>query len=354
MLGLSLSVYACGASSIILAGAHHIIHSGVPLPVLPDAKAIPELLVPSLSLTILGLSFGAGVAQAYPGPDGGSGNPSRDFFGRGVANLASSLFQCIPSSGSMSRTAYLVESGAKTRWAHVFTGITMLAVVLTIADLAERIPLAVVAGVLMVIGYTAIDRKRLRLIWQINRVERTTMLLTAVLTIVLSPPIAILIGMALSFLGFIEASANSIALTYLARDENGRFTAEAMPEHFSPDAVTSARLPVFRRHRAHRESTRRSDTNEERRTCPKLPRLQLHRQRWSHLSGRFARRMASVGNSFFLADVSPRIEGELKRTPILDELGAENVFAGTADPHESLARAFAAAHMRIVRKETGH
>jgi sulfate permease, SulP family len=358
LLGVSVVVNACGASSIVLAGARHMIHSGVPLLVLPDVKAIPELLVPSLSLTLLGLSFEAGVAQAYPAPDGRVGDPSRDFFGQGVANLLSSMFQCMPSSGSMSRTAYLVESGATTRWAHVCTGITMLAIVLTMADLAEKIPLAVVAGLLMVIGYTAIDGRQLRLIWQINRRERTTMLLTAAFTIVLSPPIAILTGMALSFFTFIEASANSIALTHLARGEDGRFTALAMPEHFSADAVTVLRLQGY----LFFAGIGLIENRLEALVHAKNTALVLSFRGYNSVGSnglvfleRFARRMASAGNSFLLADVSQAIEDELKRTGILDELGGENVFAATVDPNESLTHAFAVARTRIaVRTEATH
>ena len=117
----------------------------------------------------------------------------------------------------MSRTAYLVETGARTRWANIFTGLTTLVIVLTFVDLAERVPLAVVAGLLMVLGYTAIDLGRLKLVWQINSAERLTMLVTAIFTIVLSPPIAILAGIFLSFASFIRTSASSIDVIYLAR-----------------------------------------------------------------------------------------------------------------------------------------
>jgi sulfate permease, SulP family len=350
LAGGSLVVNAYGASSIVLTGARHAIHSGMPRLVLPDLRAIPELLMPSLSLAILGLSFGAGVAQAYPAPDGAIGDSSRDFFGQGIANLVSSLFQCIPSSGSMSRTTYLVESGAKTRWAHVFTGITSLAVVLTAAHLAERIPLTVVAGVLMVIGYTAIDGKQLRLIWQINRVERYLMLLTAVLTVALSPPLAILIGAALSFLGFIEASANSIGLAYLVPGEDEQFVVRAMPERFLPDAVTVLRVHGYLFFAGIGLIEGQLESLVRTRNAALVLSFLGYDSVGSNgliFLERFSRRMAAAGNSLLLADVSSAIQAELSRTGILDELGAQSIFPATADLHESLARAYQAALARI-------
>ena len=169
------------------------------------------------------------------------------FLGQGIANFVSAFFQCMPSGGSMSRTAYLVEAGAKTRWVHVFTGLALLGIVLLAADLAARIPLAVVAGLLIVLGYTAIDFGRVRLVWQINRVERWTMMVTAALTLVMSPPLAILAGVFLSFVSFVQASANTVALARLVRSDDGLFAEGAPPDGFASEAAIALRVhgPLF-------------------------------------------------------------------------------------------------------------
>ena len=138
LVGASALVTAFVPARIPLAGGGAHIEAGFPWPVLPDLHAIPELILPAFTLTIVGLSFGAGVAQQFPSRDGHIGDPSRDFLGQGIANVVSAFFQCMPSGGSMSRTAYLVEAGAQTRWANVFTGLGMLAIVLTAADLAGQ------------------------------------------------------------------------------------------------------------------------------------------------------------------------------------------------------------------------
>lgn len=342
LFGVSVAVHALGAPSVVLAGAKHEIDSGFPLLVLPDLNAIPELLLPALTLTIVGLSFGAGVAQAYPARDGNVGSPSRDFFGQGVANVVGAFFQCMPASGSMSRTAYLVETGARTRWANVFTGLTTLVIVLTFVDLAERVPLAVVAGLLMVLGYTAIDLGRLKLVWQINSAERLTMLFTAILTIVLSPPIAILAGIFLSFASFIRTSASSIDVIYLVRGADGRFSEQPVPDRFPSDAPTVLRVHGYLFFADVQTVANRLEPLLQANSAALILSLRGYASVGSTgliFLEQFARRMAAAGNRFFLADVSEEIQRELERTGVVKSIGASNVFTSQPDPNESIALA---------------
>jgi sulfate permease, SulP family len=346
LVGASALVTLFAGGRIPLAGGGARVAAGFPWPQMPDLQAIPELLLPAFALTIVGLSFGTGVAQTFPAPDGRVGNPSRDFLGQGIANFVSAFFQCMPSGGSMSRTAYLVEAGAKTRWVHVFTGLAMLGIVLLAADLAARIPLAVVAGLLIVLGYTAIDFGRVRLVWQINRVERWTMMVTAALTLVMSPPLAILAGVFLSFVSFVQASANTVALTRLVRSDDGLFAEGAPSDGFASHAVTTLRVhgPLFFA----------GVDNLEHRLLPMLDTrdavLVLSFRGYTSVGStgllfleRFAHAMRMSGNRLLLADVSDEIRRELERTGVMAKLGADSVFAAQEDPNASITAAHAAA-----------
>ncbi|MGD9094079.1 MAG: SulP family inorganic anion transporter [Anaerolineales bacterium] len=88
------------------------IPSALPVPILPDLRLIPALIIPAFSLAIVGLVQGAGVSQNYANPDGSYPDASRDFAGQGVANLAAGVFRGMPVGGSLSATALLVSSGA--------------------------------------------------------------------------------------------------------------------------------------------------------------------------------------------------------------------------------------------------
>ena len=98
--GVTLAVHIAPAiKTIALTGAANVLPTGFPRLVTPDLHAIPHLLMPSLTLTILGLSFAAGVAEAYPGPDGNIGDPSGDFLGRGSQiSVLHSFNACLPAA----------------------------------------------------------------------------------------------------------------------------------------------------------------------------------------------------------------------------------------------------------------
>ena len=132
---------ALGIESLELVGEIATIPRSLPRPMLPDLSMVGIMLVPAVSIGIIGLVQGAGVGQSYPNPDGKYPNVSRDFTGQGVANMATSFFQGIPGGGSMSGTAVSVNAGVRSRWANIFAGILVAAIVLLFVDVVNLIPM---------------------------------------------------------------------------------------------------------------------------------------------------------------------------------------------------------------------
>jgi SulP family sulfate permease len=317
-----------GLPSVLRTGSQHSIRAGLPAFASPDWSAIPSLLVPALSLTIIGLSFGAGVSQTFPNPGGRPADSSRDFVGQGVANLVSAFFQCMPSAGSMSRTAYLVETGARTRWANVITGVTGLVVVATVAGLAEQVPLAVVGALLVVLGWSAIDFKGIRLVWRVSWAERAVMSVTLILSIAVSPQMAILVGVLLSLAEFVWTSAR-VEVTRLDIGPDGRIREEQASPSFTAGAVTTLRVHGC----AYFASIEVLDQHLEAALRVRGTALVLSIREYASLGStgvlffqRFAQRMQAAGNLFVLADVAPRIDAELRATRVLETIGPSNVF----------------------------
>ena len=77
---------------------------------------MPGLVIPALSLAIIGLVQGAGISRSVPNADDTLGDPSRDFVSQGAANVAGALFGGGPVGGSVQATALNVGAGARTRW----------------------------------------------------------------------------------------------------------------------------------------------------------------------------------------------------------------------------------------------
>jgi SulP family sulfate permease len=199
---------------------------------------------------------------------------------------------------------------------------------------------------LMVLGYTAIDFGRVRLVWRVGRAERWTMIVTAALTLFMSPPLAILAGVFLSMISFVQASATTDMLIRLARGADGRYAEAAMPTAFPSGDTTVLRLQGY--------LVFAGIETIEQRLAPMLATrnaaLVLSVRGYTTLGStglafleRFARAMHGNGNRFVLADVAAEIRAELERTGVLDVLGAANVVAAQPLPDASLDDAYGVA-----------
>jgi SulP family sulfate permease len=106
------------------------IANSLPPLVLPNFAAMPELIVGGVAVALVALAQAAGISAAVPNPDGSRPNMSRDFFAQGAGNLAGRFFGALPTGGSLSRTGVATSAGAQTRWAGVFAGLWLAALVL--------------------------------------------------------------------------------------------------------------------------------------------------------------------------------------------------------------------------------
>ncbi len=140
------------------------------------------MLLPAFSVAIIGLVQGAGVSQAYVNPDGRYPNVSRDFFGQGAANLATSLVGGLPAGGSISGTALILGAGARSRWTNVLGGVFVAVVVLLAAPLAERVPMPALAALLIVAGFQGLRIPSAVSIWKTSRISSAAMVLTFLAT----------------------------------------------------------------------------------------------------------------------------------------------------------------------------
>lgn len=130
-------------------------------------------------------------------------DPDRELFGQGLGNLAAAVFGGVPSTAALARTAVNVRSGAHTRLAAVIHGLVLLLVVLFLAPVASAIPLAVLAGILMVVAGRMVEREAMRLILRSTKSDAFVMLLTTVVTVVFDLILAIEVGLVAAGILFI-------------------------------------------------------------------------------------------------------------------------------------------------------
>jgi SulP family sulfate permease len=183
--------------------------------VVPDFLMIPELLIPALSLAVLGLSIAAGVSQNYPEPDGSMPDASSDFVAQGAANLIGGFFQGMPAGGSISRTVTSISAGAKSRWANIFAGVVLGIVLLLFAGFAELVPMAGLAGLLISIGIGVLRPDRITKVWNTHTAERVAMVTSFVLTLLIPLHWAIFAGVGLTLLVYIYSPSAKVRLVQI-------------------------------------------------------------------------------------------------------------------------------------------
>src|SRR3954447_131951 len=126
------------------------IPSSLPVPSLPSLRFDPTLVLDAAAIALIAIVQGSGVSKGYRNPDGGYGDPSRDFIGVGVGNLAASSVGGLTIGGSLGSTAINVSAGARSRLANVVSGLVIVVAVLLLSGLVAKLAIASMAALLIV------------------------------------------------------------------------------------------------------------------------------------------------------------------------------------------------------------
>ncbi|WP_062521266.1 SulP family inorganic anion transporter [Demequina silvatica] len=173
--------------------------AGLPAPALPAVSlaSLQALAMPALAIAALAAIeslLSARVAHSHA--DVGGYDADRELVGQGLASIASGLFGGMPATGAIARTAVNVRSGGRTRVAAVVHALVLLAVVLVAATAVARVPLAALAGVLMVTAATMVRPALVRSVMRASRQDAVLFVLTALVTVSVDLIYAIAIGVA--------------------------------------------------------------------------------------------------------------------------------------------------------------
>lgn len=183
-------------------------------------QAIPPLSMPNFDLTsvrdlgtgaaviaIIGLVEAVSISKAIAAKTRQKIDPNQEFIGQGMANLGGAFLSSIAGSGSFTRSAITYQNGGKTRLTGVLVGLIILVVLIFLAPFARYIPNASLAGVIMLVAYTMVDKKALKKVLTTNRNDAIVLLVT-MLTTIFAPHLeqAIYAGVAISILLYLKDS----------------------------------------------------------------------------------------------------------------------------------------------------
>lgn len=174
------------------------------------------------AVALFGLMETLSIAKAMSQMTGEPLNPSRQMLGQGLASFVGGFFQCMPASGSPSRTVINVVSGAKTRISAIVSGVGVLVFLMLFSGLLSFIPIPVLAAVVIVSAAGLVDINLIKLTWQSRVKSRLVMVITFISTLVLPLEYAIYLGVLTSILIYLDESSH-MNLSYIVEDEDGQF-----------------------------------------------------------------------------------------------------------------------------------
>lgn len=310
------------------------IPNALPPFVLPNWEAIPVLLQGGLAVALVGLAQAAGISAAVPNPDGSRSNTNGDFSAQGIANVAGSFFGALPTGGSLSRTGVATSAGAQTRWAGIFAGVWLLLLVLVAGSLAQLIPMAVIGGLILVIGVELVSGRwaDIMLVLRTAPWSAVAMVITFLATTELPLHQAIVIGAITSLVLYCVKASQSARLMALVPAEDGWEIAEV------PAACPSNEVTVLHYQgvglfaevpRIDEEWPRvRDSTNAvvvlSMRMLPDVPSSKVIRalRKW-------ATELQAHGGRLVIAGVSPATQKVFDRGGITELLGPDGVVPAT-------------------------
>jgi SulP family sulfate permease len=183
--------------------------AGLPSFHIPDVESgwVREMAGSSIAIAFLGLLEALSIAKSIATKTRQPIDFNRQCMAEGLANLGGGFFQCLPGSGSLTRSAINFYSGAATRCSGIFSAAAVGLVMILIAPLARYIPKSALAGLLLITAAGLIDAKRMMYAVRVSRYDAILMLATALSAVFISVEFSILIGTSLSILMYVPRAA---------------------------------------------------------------------------------------------------------------------------------------------------
>lgn len=172
----------------------------IAMPAFPNLNfaSIQKLIQPAFAIALLGGIESLLSAVVSDGMIGGRHRSNAELLGQGVANCFSSMFGGIPATGAIARTATNVNNGGRTPVAGIVHALILLIIMFVLSPLAKLIPMACLAGILIVVSYHMSEWRQFKTQLKSNRGDVMILLITFFLTVVFDLVIAIEVGIVLS------------------------------------------------------------------------------------------------------------------------------------------------------------
>ena len=317
-----------------------VINAALPRPALPaiTLAQLPALMGPAFTIALLGAVESLLSAVVSDGMIGGRHRSNMELVAQGLANIASPLFGGIPATGAIARTATNVKNGGRTPVAGITHSVTLLLIALFFGRWAGLIPMATLAGILVVVAYSMSEWRTFINEFRAPKSDVAVLLTTFLLTVFWDLTVAIEVGMVLAAFLFMRRMAevtNISALTHEFQDPVNDFETDpnAVRRRVVPAGVEVYEItgPFFFgaaetfKDRLGRIAVRPKVLILRMRHVPAIDSTGLHALR------DLVHRSRHDGSLVILSDVHAQPVVALERSGMYDELGEENIHGNIDD-----------------------
>jgi SulP family sulfate permease len=304
-----------------------------------DLTLVPKLVSPAISIALLAGIESLLSAVVADGLSGGRHRSNAELLAQGVANIASPLFGGLPATGAIARTATNVKNGGHTPVAGMIHAATLLLILLVAGRWAALIPMATLAGILMVVAYNMSEWHVFVRLLRAPRSDVLVLLTTFVLTVAVDLTVAIQAGVVLAALLFMRRMAEVTQIRAL-RDitDYERLDAAAEGAGGLPPGIEAFEIHGSFCFGAARKFT---ETLLSLQNAPAVVILRMRHVLAMDATGMYAledvaRRLSGRGTKLVLSGLHAQPLIMLERSGTLERIGPDNVFGSFA---EALARA---------------
>lgn len=208
------------------------IPSQLPHPAIPawSWEQVKALIPSATTIALLAAIESLLSAVVADGMIGGRHKSNMELIAQGIANIASPLFGGIPATGAIARTAANVRNGGRTPVAGIVHALVLLVILMAAGPLAVRVPLATLAGILVMVSIHMAEWRSFRFILSGPGSDIAVLLTTFFLTIAVDLTVAVEVGMVLAAMLFMKNMAELTEVTaWNAEPKNGEALREATP-----------------------------------------------------------------------------------------------------------------------------
>jgi len=216
-----------GITSIQTIGDLYQLPTGIPAPKLPDLQLdngktifdlITQLFPAAFTIAMLGAIESLLSAMVADGVIGDRHNSNTELIAQGTANIITPLFGGIPATGAIARTMTNINNGGRSPVAGIIHAITLLLVLLFLGKLVGYIPMACLAGVLIMVAYNMSGWRAVISLSKTLKADFAVMLTTLALTVIFDLTVAIEVGLLMAVVLFLKRTSEVTSVKILSRE----------------------------------------------------------------------------------------------------------------------------------------